>query len=108
MNPMGNPQLLLRAAAAAVLVTGALALAGCSRPTPSPGQATAAPQGQPPAAGYPSSVPATGPKPGEPGYPPPNPMNPTPEDPYPGKTATAAAAVGGTATTEAPAATATP
>ncbi len=91
---MGNKRLILRGLAAAALLSGSLALVGCSRPTPAPGQQTPAPAGQ--EEGYPAgdegAVIPPGPQPGEPGYPPPNPLNPTVEDPYPGQTATAAAA----------------
>lgn len=103
-------QRALRAILAGTLFVGSLTLAGCSRPTPGPGQQTPAPTELP--AGYPaggdtgsSGTPA--PQPGEAGYPPPK---PTDYDPYPGKTQTAAA--GGSSSgsaTEAPAAgTATP
>jgi len=42
---MGNRQLILRGLAAVVLLSGSLALVGCSRPTPGPDQQTPAPPG---------------------------------------------------------------
>jgi len=104
--------MLVLAAVIALLVAGGLVVAGCSRPTPSAGQATAAP-GAPPEGGYPTAEapvvePTEGPKEGEPGYPPPNPLDQPTEDPYPGKTETAAAGGARSEATAAPAVTATP
>ena len=94
----------LPAVLACTLLTGTLFLAGCSRPTPGPGQQTPAPADQP--AGYPAGGDETGsgtaaPGPGDEGYPPPK---PTEFDPYPGKTQTAAAGGASGSATETPAA----
>lgn len=102
---MGNSLWIMRGLAATMLLSGTLTLVACSRPTPSPDQQVPPPAGQ--EEGYPSGgeevVVTPGPKPGEPGYPPPNPLNPPVEDPYPGQTATAGAPSesGGDATVEA-------
>lgn len=94
----------LPAVLACTLLTGGLLLAGCSRPTPAPGQQMPTATGQPP--GYPSGGDELGsgtaaPGPGDEGYPPPR---PTVYDPYPGKTQTAAAGGSSRGGTEAPAA----
>ena len=93
----------LPAILACTLFTGTLVLAGCSRPTPAPGQQMPTNTGQP--AGYPaggdSGSGTAAPGPGDEGYPPPK---PTDYDPYPGKTQTAAAGGSSRSITETPAA----